>query len=324
MFQCPLCSGPPGSCRADFGEYQVIECARCGQLSTSPFPSPDTLRALYDTGYYSSPSAARFRVGAAERIVRFFRWRRATMLKRRMRGVRGRRVLDVGCGRGDTLAWLQRWGADVHGTQVSRTAAQVARDLIGHDRVFVGELADARYPDASFDCVTVWHVLEHVAEPLSLLEEIRRILRPNGFAYIEVPNAGGWAARRFGHHWLAYDVPKHLFHFSPATLEALADRAGLDCVQETHSSLEYSPVTLLQTLLNVWLGGSSVLFRSLTTESDPKGPAAAGLVRRTLEPIIACALVIPIAALSAGLSSRRNGETCGAFFQRRELPGGRG
>lgn len=319
MFQCPLCSGPPGACRADFGEYEVIECARCGQLSTFPFPSPDALRALYDTGYYSGPAAARFRVGAAERVVRFFRWRRAAMLRRRMHGVRGRRVLDVGCGRGDTLAWLQRWGADVHGTQVSATAAQVARDLIGHDRIFVGELADAGYPDASFDCVTLWHVLEHVSDPLSLLKEIQRILRPDGLLYIEVPNAGGWAARRFRHHWLAYDVPKHLFHFSPETLKALAGKAGLDWVHEVHSSVEYSPVTLLQTLLNVWLGGSSVLFRSLTTESDAKAHPTAGLVRRTLEPIIACALVIPIAALSAGLSSRRNGETFGAFVRRREV-----
>ena len=319
MFQCPLCSGPPGACRADFGEYQVIECARCGQVSTFPFPSPDTLRALYDTGYYAGPAAARFRSGAAESVVRFFRRRRAAMLRRRMRGVRGRRILDVGCGRGDTLAWLQRWGADVHGTQVSATAAQVARDLIGHERIFVGDLADAGYADASFDCVTLWHVLEHVPDPLALLKEVRRILRPDGFVYIEVPNAGGWAARRFGHRWLAYDVPKHLFHFSPRTLTALGQRVGLDCVDEVHSSVEYSPVTLLQTLLNVWLGGSNVLFRSVTNESRAAGRPAAGLVRRTLEPIIACALVIPVAALSAALSSQRNGETFGAFFRRREV-----
>jgi len=319
MFQCPLCSGPPGACRADFGEYQVIECARCGQLSTSPFPSPDTLRALYDTGYYSGPAAARFRSRAAESVVRFFRWRRAAMLRRRMHGVRGRRILDVGCGRGDTLAWLQRWGADVHGTQVSTRAAQVARDLIGHDRIFVGELADAAYPDASFDCVTLWHVIEHVPEPLALMKEIRRILRPGGLLYIEVPNAGGWAARRFRHHWLAYDVPKHLFHFSPETLKALAGKVGLDWAHEVHSSVEYSPVTLLQTLLNVWLGGSNVLFRSLTNESGAKGRPAVGLVRRTLEPIIAGALMIPIAVFSAVLSSRRNGETFGAFLRRREV-----
>lgn len=319
MFQCPLCSGPPGTCRADFGEYQVVECAGCGQLSTFPFPSAETLRALYDTGYYSGPAAARFRSRAAESVVRFFRWRRAVMLRRRMHGVRGRRILDIGCGRGDTLAWLQRWGADVHGTQVSTTAAQVARDLVGDTHIFVGELADAAYPDASFDCVTLWHVLEHVPEPLALMKEIRRVLRPGGLLYVEVPNAGGWAARRFRHHWLAYDVPKHLFHFSPETLQALAGKAGLEWEHEIHSSVEYSPVTLLQTLLNVWLGGSNVLFRSLTNEPGAKGRPAAGLVRRTLEPIIAGALVVPIAAVSAVLSSRRNGETFGAFLRRREV-----
>ena len=319
MFQCPLCSGPPGACRADFGEYQVIACARCGQLSTFPLPSPDTLRALYDTGYYAGPAAARFRSRAAESVVRFFRWRRAAMLRRRMHDVRGRRILDVGCGRGDTLAWLQRWGADVYGTQVSTTAAQVAREHVGHDRIFVGDLADAGYPDASFDCVTLWHVLEHVPDPLALLKEVRRILRPDGFVYIEVPNAGGWAARQFGHHWLAYDVPKHLFHFSSQTLAALGQRVGLRCVNEVHSSIEYSPVTLLQTLLNAWLGGSNVLFRGLTNDSRAAGFPTAGLVRRTLEPIIACALVVPVAAVSAALSSQRNGETFGAFFRPQQV-----
>lgn len=318
MFQCPLCSGQRSTCRADFGDYQVLECARCGLVSTSPFPPPDTLRAMYDDGYYSGPAAARFRAGPAERAVRFFRWRRAHMVRRRMRGVRGRRVLDVGCGRGDTLAWLQRWGADVYGTQISKAAAQVARDLVGPDRVFVGELADAAYPDASFDCVTLCHVLEHMAAPLPLLREIARILRPDGFVYIEVPNAGGWAARRFRHHWLAYDVPKHLFHFSPSTLEALGRRAGLDCVGEVHFSLEYSPVTLLQTLLNAWLGGDSLLFRRLTHESDAKSVSGVGVVRRVLEPLVACALLIPVTALSAGLSRRQEGETYGAYFRRRD------
>jgi SAM-dependent methyltransferase len=272
---------------------------------------------MYDNGYYSGPAAARFRAGPAEQIVRFFRWRRADMLRRRMRGVRGRRVLDVGCGRGDTLAWLQRWGADVYGTQISRAAAQVARDLVGPDRIFVGELADAAYPDASFDCVTLWHVLEHVATPLPLLREIGRILRPGGFVYIEVPNAGGWAARRFRHHWLAYDVPKHLFHFCPRTLRALGRRAGLHCVREVHFSLEYSPVTLLQTLLNAWLGGDSLLFRRLTHESDAKSVSRVGLVRRVLEPLVACVLLMPVTALSAGLSRRHAGETYGAYFRRR-------
>lgn len=315
MFQCPVCSGRSGSRRAEFGNYQVVECAGCGLLSTSPFPSPEALRGLYDTGYYTGPAAARFRLGAAEQVVRFFRRRRAAMLRRRMGGdVHGRRVLDIGCGRGDTLAWLQRWGADVHGTQVSATAAQVARQLVGDDRIFAGDLADAAYPDASFDCVTLWHVLEHVPAPLSLLKEIRRILKPGGFVYIEVPNAGGWAARRFGHHWLAYDVPKHLLHFTPRSLRTIAAQAGLASFDEVHSSIEYSPVTLLQTLLNAWFGGKSVLFRRLTHESV-EGGSEPGVVRRWGEPPVAALLLVPVIAASSVLAWRRQGETFGAYFR---------
>lgn len=315
MFQCPLCNAQSASTRADFGDYRVMECAGCGVLSTFPIPTPEILRALYDVSYYSGPDAARFRLGIAEHVVRFFRRRRASILRRRLGGdVRGRRVLDIGCGRGDTLAWLQRWGADVYGTQVSATAAQVARRLVGSDRIFTGDLAAAAYPAASFDCVTLWHVLEHVPEPLLLLKEIRRILKPDGFVYIEVPNAGGWAARRFRRHWLAYDVPKHLFHFTPRSLAELARQADLRLVDEVHSSIEYSPVTLLQTLLNAWLGGESLLFRRLTHERVADG-FDGGTARRWLEPIAAALLLIPVIVISAVFSWRRQGETFGVYFR---------
>ena len=226
----------------------------------------------------------------------------------------GRRVLDVGCGRGYTLRWLQRWGADVSGTQLSEPAAVRARGLLGKGRVFVGELADARYPARGFDCVMLWHVLEHVPDPVSLLREIARILKPDGLVYIEVPNAGGWSARRLGRHWLAYDIPRHLVHFTPKTLERAMAAAGFVCLEQAHGSLEYSPVTLLQSLLNAWLGGESLLFRALSFDG---GIHEEGRRTRTgtlaVHVVAAAFLAVPSVILSVILARRRSGDTFGVY-----------
>jgi SAM-dependent methyltransferase len=224
--------------------------------------------------------------------------------------------LDIGCGRGYTLAWLARWGADVYGTQLSATAAETAKQLIGTDRVFVGELSEAGFADQRFDAVTLWHVLEHTPDPLAVLREVSRILKPTGLLYIEVPNAGGWSARTFGRHWLAYDVPKHLMHFTPKTLEATARQAGFTCIKQVHSSLEYSPATLLQSALSAWLGGEHLLFRLASHETPLEN------LRRQmktaciiLHAVVAVFLAVPAIFLSLFLSRRRQGDTMGFYFR---------
>ena len=227
VFQCPLCGNEQGIPHLAVSEvYTIMRCGACGALSTYPMPPRDKLHALYNQRYYGGSQASRFRSRAADAAQQLFRWCRALTLQRRLGTLQGRRVLDIGCDRGTTLAWLQRWGADVHGVQLSAPAAAMAAARVGERRIFVGELADAAYPDAWFDCITLWHVLEHVPHPPALLREIRRILKPGGLVYIEVPNAGGWSARTCGRHWLAYDVPKHLVHFTPDTLQAAVARAA--------------------------------------------------------------------------------------------------
>ena len=281
-------------------------------MSSSPPLTPDEARRLYSDAYYSGVEAARFRLALAERLMRAFRRRRARRLARELGGAAGKRILDVGCGRGVTLHELQRRGADVYGTQMSAPAVGVAEALIGAGRVFHGELSDARYAPGSFDCVTLWHVLEHVPRPSDVLIEVARILKRGGLAYFEVPNAGGWTARTFGTDWLAWDVDHHVAHFTPATLIALAERAGLSCVREVHLSLEYSPATLTQTWLNRLLGGQNDLFRALTFGGlmHAGGRAAVPLAAHAA----AAAIMFPVAsATSIWLAARRCGDTVGIY-----------
>jgi 2-polyprenyl-3-methyl-5-hydroxy-6-metoxy-1,4-benzoquinol methylase len=313
-FSCPSCDFTSGSPAVEFGSRSVVACGRCGLLSTSPPLDDTTRRRRYDT-YYSDERAARFTVPIGELAMRWFRRRRARVIARMLGGVTGKRVLDVGCGRGYTLHTLKSMGADVHGTQLSAPAARAAIDLIGADRIFVGELAEARYPTDAFDCVTLWHVLEHVSRPLETLAEVSRIVTPGGLVYIEVPNAGGWAARTFGADWLAYDIEHHVSHFTPATLVAFARRVGLERARETHWSLEYSPVTLTQTWLNHTLGGDSTLFRAVSVSSEPN--ADTGRVPLPVHALFG-ALLLPMAvAVSAALAAGARGDTVGVYFRKR-------
>lgn len=316
-FSCPGCAGSTARRYLAFRGRAIAECIGCGLLSTWPRAEAETAKRRYSDAYYAGESASRFRVPVADRVMRVFRHRRAYALAKVLGDVAGKRILDIGCGRGHTLLALRRMGADVFGTQLSAPAARAAAGLIGAERVFTGELEHAGYGPASFDAVTLWHVLEHVSEPFRVLTEIARILKPGGLLYVEVPNAGGWTARSYGVDWLAYDITHHVSHFTPASLAALAHRAGFTIAREVQLSIEYSPVTLAQTWLNRWLGGDSRLFRAVTHDDDPDPPR--GRVPLVFH-VAALGALLPVAVVvSLWLARRQAGDTYGVYLRRETM-----
>ena len=78
----------------------------------------------------------------------------------------------------------------------------------------------------SFDCITLWHVLEHFHEPFEYMKEIGRLLKPDGVCLIALPNCASYDSEHFGKEWAAYDVPRHLWHFNPTTFSLFAERTG--------------------------------------------------------------------------------------------------
>jgi SAM-dependent methyltransferase len=134
------------------------------------------------------------------------------------------RLLDVGFGAGLILDAARRAGWIVSGTELSSSAvaAAAARGL----DVFHGSLADARFGDAAFDVVTVAEVLEHLIDPLSLLVEIRRVLRPGGLLWGTTPHASGLSARLLRTHWSVVAPQEHVQLFTTAGMRTLLHRAG--------------------------------------------------------------------------------------------------
>ncbi len=135
------------------------------------------------------------------------------------------RVLDVGCGSGVLLARMQSLGWQVEGVEVDPAAVEAARRR--GVTVHLGSLEAQKFPVNRFDAVHSAHVIEHVYDPLALLRECARVLKPGGNLVILTPNTESWGHRHFGSAWLNLDPPRHLVLFSPATLRRAAEQAGL-------------------------------------------------------------------------------------------------
>jgi len=247
---CTLCGGASLVPHITFREFgtSLLVCRGCGLMVTHPFPDSEQIHARYQDSFYS-PEGERFSE-SAEQVSRFFRKRRASYLER-MLGRKGS-ILDVGCGRGIMIYELHKRGWQVAGTQLSETAGSFIRKVFGID-CFVGELTHAPFRLHSFDIVTMWHVLEHLRDPLLYLGYCRRLLKPGGYLLIEVPNAGGWSARMTKAAWMGWDPLHHLHHFTPSTLSLALQKTGFTPFAWDFFSWEYGPFTTLQSLLNLFM-----------------------------------------------------------------------
>jgi 2-polyprenyl-3-methyl-5-hydroxy-6-metoxy-1,4-benzoquinol methylase len=160
------------------------------------------------------------------------KWRRLITGKKQPNWERGEidplgkcRLLDFGCGAGQFLQRMHNRGWQVAGLDLS---AKVVKYVLEELRLpaFVGTLPNPVLPPGSFDLVTLWHSLEHMHRPLETLCEVHNLLAPGGKALVAVPNIDSTPFHWFGSAWYGLDLPRHLTHFTPATLRKMLDRAG--------------------------------------------------------------------------------------------------
>ena len=135
------------------------------------------------------------------------------------------RLLDVGCGCGEYLFEMRGLGWQVQGTDFSANAVRAARELTGAP-IHHGDLLSAKYPTDAFDAITMWHVLEHLPEPRTVLREAHRLVAGTGTLAVGVPDASGLPARWFGEEWLHLDPPRHLISYTKRSLARLLEEEG--------------------------------------------------------------------------------------------------
>jgi 2-polyprenyl-3-methyl-5-hydroxy-6-metoxy-1,4-benzoquinol methylase len=168
-------------------------------------------------------------------------------------------LLDVGCGNGTFLNRMRSLGWNVQGVEVDHKAARIAEKVFSVP-VFVGTLEEARRPAASIDAITMNHVIEHVHDPIALLQECHRILKPGAHVTVVTPNVRSLGHAWFGRDWRGLEPPRHLYLFSQSTLQNSAREAGFRKV-ETWTTPANAEVLAAGSLL-IKCGGRQNLGRS--------------------------------------------------------------
>jgi 2-polyprenyl-3-methyl-5-hydroxy-6-metoxy-1,4-benzoquinol methylase len=292
--RCRLCGVPlPEPFLKIDEEFSLARCESCGLVETVPPVPPSEIGRYYPPNYYGEGNR-RFNA-LFEALIPWFRDRRGKAIERFLS--RGK-ILDVGCGRGILPALMRDRGWDAHGLEFSETAAQHARQL--GIPVFVGSFLESPYDDKSFDAIVLWHVLEHVPDPLATLERARQVLRPGGLLVIAVPNFESLQARFSGRHWFHLDVPRHYHHFGLSILNRTLKSAGFSILDVSHLSLEYNPYGWIQSIFN------RIGFRFNLLYDLLKNPSARSLrspLRSApLQTLLTLALLPPVVSASFALT----------------------
>lgn len=233
---CPVCSGMvvgPDQILWDDrygypGRFALMRCPGCGHAFLECGFIPAQLSVLY-TNYYPRKTFDVEQYKPHSEIGGMTAWFNGLNGSAFRHVPKNVRVLDVGCGFGQSLGYHKARGCDVYGVEADENIRRVA-DKFGF-KVHVGLFDDSIYEAGFFDYVTMDQVVEHVADPIKTLRGIARILKPGGTAILSTPNAGGWGAKLFGRRWINWHVPFHMQFFSRRSMRLAAKQAGMNVVE---------------------------------------------------------------------------------------------
>lgn len=234
--QCPICKSSNISFAITAKDYtvskenfEVWECTDCTVRFTQNIPSANEIGRYYKSQDYVSHSDTKKGI-----INRLYHWVRSFTLSSKKRLIRKLTtlktgaLLDVGAGTGAFAATMKKAGWQVTGLEPDETARQNAKQ--NHQLELNSPEELYNQPSDHYDAITMWHVLEHVHDLHGYLDAFKRILKPNGTLFIAVPNYTSFDADTYQEFWAAYDVPRHLYHFSPHSMDILAEQHGMQVI----------------------------------------------------------------------------------------------
>ncbi|NBV13163.1 MAG: class I SAM-dependent methyltransferase [Sphingobacteriia bacterium] len=234
---CPSCSNKELKnflCTKDFSfsqeDYQIVQCNTCKLLFTQDIPDQESIGKYYSSQNYISHSN-----DDNSWFHKIYQIIRKTTLKQKRRWVsiqkpiKGK-ILDLGAGTGYFVAEMKNAGWEVIGLEPSTDARNQA-ELIHKIKLFPTEDFNS-LPADNFEVITLWHVLEHVHDLNGYAKRFFELLKPGGILMIAVPNADSFDAKKYGKYWAAYDVPRHLYHFTPETVKKGITKHGFKFVKQ--------------------------------------------------------------------------------------------
>lgn len=230
MASCVICGcDVPKECFRK-KEFEYFRCSDCDTLFVDLNMTPADVFAHYSETYYESEShESEGRMGypsyrGAQDTLRASFSGKLAVVRRHVPG--GGRLLDAGAAYGLFLQTASPY-FECRGIDVSEYAAKVAREEFGMN-VQAADIEHSNFPDAHFDAVVLWDIIEHLIRPVDALREVSRILKPGGRVFISTDDAANWLPRLLGSRWWALAAPLHLCHFSKKGMAVALRRAGLE------------------------------------------------------------------------------------------------
>ncbi|MFN0107048.1 MAG: class I SAM-dependent methyltransferase [Bryobacteraceae bacterium] len=220
--------------------FEVVECTDCRLMRLFPQPTAEELKQYYPRNYWFEPGT-----DAASRIEDFYRrlvlGDHVRFVERAIESTKAPGpLLDVGCGGGLFIRLLRERGHKVLGLDFSMDAVRAAWK-VNRVPALCASLVDAPMRPGAFSVITMFHVLEHLYDPVRYVEEAHKLLAADGRLVVQVPNASSWQFLLFGQNWNGIDVPRHLVDFREKDIVGLLEAHGFEVLRRKFFSLRDNP-----------------------------------------------------------------------------------
>ncbi len=264
---CPICTGTTFNnyltCKDNTGSnesFDIAQCADCQFTFTNPIPLESEIGQYYESDEYISHSnTSKGLVNYLYQRVRNYTLDKKVNLLQSLGA--GKALLDIGCGTGEFLDRANQHAYKIEGIEPSVSARKQVKQNFS---ITVNQEDHLNsFKNETFDFITMWHVLEHVYHLNDRMSELSRLIKKEGYIIIAVPNHKSYDAQKYKENWAAYDVPRHLYHFSEKDIKSLAKNHGLEVVQTLPMKFDSYYVSMLsekyktgkQKLLSAFLTG---------------------------------------------------------------------
>ena len=231
---CPVCD-QPGRLKMNFSQtfhgrcFSLHSCNVCGLSYTFPTPTEDLLEKMYSGEYWMRGKTVQEQGEIGRLVSKFNEIRLVATIRPLLRRLKPAAfILEVGSGSGQLAAYLKKKGFNVEVTDISMDILEEIKRLYGIEG-YCGSLEEIEFPHL-YDAVILNNVLEHLPNPVQTLKRAQQLLTPRGLVFVEVPNIASFQFKIFKRSWFPLQIPQHLFHFSPASLQVISHQASLGTI----------------------------------------------------------------------------------------------
>lgn len=237
--KCPICDGDRLTTLFEvqsWAKYEIVRCGECDAVFSSPRPTSEVLDAFYTSEYFRRTEDDGHGYSDYRSMAEINARRMWSHLKKYspLDKVSQKKVLDVGCATGGFLAEAKQDGWECLGVELSQYAVDVARNEFGLE-VLQGDVFLPDLENGQFGLITMWHVLEHLIDPVATLQKARELLAPGGLMFVELPNWDSFGRVLKGSAWKQIKPPEHINYLTPRSLRVAAERASIEVIRcDTH------------------------------------------------------------------------------------------